>query len=357
MPEAADRQGDPQGARAGADGDGVEEATGAVRASCRPRSSRCATTTWRPDPAFVTRIGQFRRRRRVRASSSSIARCARGSDDDAVLLGRCVLPGVLDLGYLFEMTRSRWSITRPARGSPQLDRRPARGYAVLAASAFRHVKRSGSASTGSRSARSSGARRFPRGGDRSAGSRSPRQHRAAALAVDDGPRPNPGSWCDRCSYRGICPRATRSGTSPSSGTKMMKTDAASLSCRSSAGSSGARARGADADGRSAGRREDARPAQPRADRAAGLARARAVLRRVRQGVHRRSDPRREGRAGLAARPDGARAPDVAVVRGPAVGATVTRVVAEIRTAVEVDLHLAVRAEAATALAAEQLEYS
>ena len=28
---------------------------------------------------------------------------------------------------------------------------------------------------------------------------------AAALAVDDGPRPNPGSWCDRCSYRGICP--------------------------------------------------------------------------------------------------------------------------------------------------------
>ena len=28
---------------------------------------------------------------------------------------------------------------------------------------------------------------------------------AAALAVDDGPRPNPGSWCDRCSYRNLCP--------------------------------------------------------------------------------------------------------------------------------------------------------
>jgi len=49
-------------------------------------------------------------------------------------------------------------------------------------------------------------------------------------------------------------------------------------------------------------------------------------------------------------------PEVVVVRGPAVGATVTRVVAEIRTAVEVDLHLAVRAETTTALAAEQLEY-
>ncbi len=28
---------------------------------------------------------------------------------------------------------------------------------------------------------------------------------AAALAVDDGPRTNPSSWCDRCSYRAICP--------------------------------------------------------------------------------------------------------------------------------------------------------
>jgi hypothetical protein len=28
---------------------------------------------------------------------------------------------------------------------------------------------------------------------------------AAALAVDDGPRTNPSSWCDRCSYRSVCP--------------------------------------------------------------------------------------------------------------------------------------------------------
>ena len=28
---------------------------------------------------------------------------------------------------------------------------------------------------------------------------------AAALAVSDGPRPNPGPWCDRCSYRDRCP--------------------------------------------------------------------------------------------------------------------------------------------------------
>ena len=49
-------------------------------------------------------------------------------------------------------------------------------------------------------------------------------------------------------------------------------------------------------------------------------------------------------------------PERVVVRGPAVGATVTRVLDEIRTAVEVDLHLAVSAETATALSAAQLEH-
>lgn len=49
-------------------------------------------------------------------------------------------------------------------------------------------------------------------------------------------------------------------------------------------------------------------------------------------------------------------PEVSAIRGPAVGAAVTRVLAEIRTAVEVDLHLAVRAETATALSAAQLEH-
>ena len=28
---------------------------------------------------------------------------------------------------------------------------------------------------------------------------------AAALAVDDGPRPQTSTWCLRCSYRSICP--------------------------------------------------------------------------------------------------------------------------------------------------------
>jgi RecB family exonuclease len=30
---------------------------------------------------------------------------------------------------------------------------------------------------------------------------------AAALAVDDGPRPEPGGWCGRCGYRSVCPTA------------------------------------------------------------------------------------------------------------------------------------------------------
>lgn len=49
-------------------------------------------------------------------------------------------------------------------------------------------------------------------------------------------------------------------------------------------------------------------------------------------------------------------PDVVVTRGAAVGATVIRVLDEIRTAVEVDLHLAVSADTTTALTTEQLEH-
>ena len=37
---------------------------------------------------------------------------------------------------------------------------------------------------------------------------------AAALAVDDGPRPNPAAWCGRCSYRSICPTAKEARYEP-----------------------------------------------------------------------------------------------------------------------------------------------
>jgi hypothetical protein len=32
---------------------------------------------------------------------------------------------------------------------------------------------------------------------------------AAALVVQDGPRPEPSNWCERCSYRTICPEGQR----------------------------------------------------------------------------------------------------------------------------------------------------
>ena len=37
---------------------------------------------------------------------------------------------------------------------------------------------------------------------------------AAALAVDDGPRTNVGPWCDRCSYRAICPASQQQRWEP-----------------------------------------------------------------------------------------------------------------------------------------------
>lgn len=49
-------------------------------------------------------------------------------------------------------------------------------------------------------------------------------------------------------------------------------------------------------------------------------------------------------------------PDEHVVRGPAVGATITEVLAEIRPAIEVDAHLAISHDTATALTGAQLAH-
>lgn len=49
-------------------------------------------------------------------------------------------------------------------------------------------------------------------------------------------------------------------------------------------------------------------------------------------------------------------PEVSVVRGPPVGATVTAALAELRPAVDVEAHLAVAADTATALSGPELEH-
>lgn len=159
-------------------------------------------------PAFVERISQFRRRRRVARQLVEYSLAVR--EDLSVTqfyAGDAYFRGVLDLGYLFEddglaLVDHKTGVRYP--GSPIADQLA--GYAVLAAQAFRH------------------ARTFWLGihwiAERAVEWNAPLEPvvvrdrlipevldniEAAALAVDDGPRPNPGTHCDRCSYRGLCP--------------------------------------------------------------------------------------------------------------------------------------------------------
>lgn len=159
-------------------------------------------------PAFTTRIQQFRRRRRVARQLVEYSLAVR--EDLTVTQfysGDAYYRGVLDLGYLFEddgiaLVDHKTGARIPGTSiADQLE-----GYAVLAAAAFRHV------------------RTFWLGihwiAERAVEWSKPVTPKfvvddlmpdlldnieAAALAVDDGPRPNPGSYCDRCSYRAVCP--------------------------------------------------------------------------------------------------------------------------------------------------------
>ena len=190
-------------------GSPIPEATATIRAELpsetdQLRFDRLATGI----PAFASRIGAFRRRRRVARQLVEYSLAVR--EDLSVTpfySGDAYYRGVLDLGYLFEddslaLVDHKTGARIPGTSiADQLE-----GYVVLAAAAFRH------------------ARRFWLGvhwiAERAVEWSPPVSTEividdlmpdlldnieAAALAVDDGPRPNTGTWCDRCSYRELCP--------------------------------------------------------------------------------------------------------------------------------------------------------
>jgi hypothetical protein len=157
---------------------------------------------------FASRIGAFRRRRRVARQLVEYSLAIREDlSTTQFYAGDAYYRGVLDLGYLFEddalaLLDHKTGVRIPGTSvADQLE-----GYAVLAAAAFRHIKQMwlGVHWVAERAVEWSAP--LP-----------PEQVvvklvpdlldniEAAALAVDDGPRANPGPWCDRCSYRNMCP--------------------------------------------------------------------------------------------------------------------------------------------------------
>jgi hypothetical protein len=159
-------------------------------------------------PAFSERIGQFRRRRRVARQLVEYSLAVR--EDMSVTQfysGDAYYRGVLDLGYLFSddaiaLVDHKTGARLPGTSiADQLE-----GYVVLAASAFRHVRSFwlGVHWIAERAVEWGPPVRAETVIDKLMPDLLDNIE-AAALAVDDGPRANPGPWCDRCSYRDRCP--------------------------------------------------------------------------------------------------------------------------------------------------------
>jgi RecB family exonuclease len=159
-------------------------------------------------PQFVERIRDFRKHRRIQRQLVEYSLAVREDmTPTAFYSGDAFYRGIIDAAYLYDedsaavidhKTGVRWP---GAQIGDQLE-----SYAVLAALSFRNV------------------RRMWLGihwvAERAVEWMKPlEQHEvhdrlvpllldnieAAALAVSDGPRTNPGYHCDRCSYRNLCP--------------------------------------------------------------------------------------------------------------------------------------------------------
>lgn len=156
---------------------------------------------------FITRIGRFRRQRRVNRQLLEYSLAIRDDvSPTSFYSGDAYYRGILDVGYLFNdnsiaLVDHKTGVRLP--GTSMADQLG--GYAVLAAASFRPAStwlgvhwvasRAVEWST-PMSAAEVEEKLVPELLD---------NIEAAALAVSDGPRANPGSWCDRCSHRSICP--------------------------------------------------------------------------------------------------------------------------------------------------------
>ncbi len=165
-------------------------------------------------PAFVARIQGFRRRRRVGRELVEHQLAVRDDlSTTSFFAPNAFYRGVFDAAYVYDddqlaIVDHKTGVRHPRASIVE----QLQGYAVLAAAHIRSVRRvwlgvhwvaHGSVEWAPPLTYGEiNQHLFPPLMD---------NIEAAALAVDDGPRPNPTEWCLRCSYRSICPegRAAR----------------------------------------------------------------------------------------------------------------------------------------------------
>jgi len=160
--------------------------------------------------AFVERISEFRTRHKVGRQLVEFTLAVREDLSFAPFhAGDALYRGIFDAGYMFD--DGKLAVIDHKSGERRTSLSFAdqlEGYAVLAAAMFKNLRQYwlgvywvqereidwGAPVTAQQVREELAPRVFA-------------NIEAAALAVDDGPRPAPSDWCLLCSYRSICPAA------------------------------------------------------------------------------------------------------------------------------------------------------
>ena len=159
-------------------------------------------------PRFLGRIAEFRRRRRVGRELVEFSLAMRENlTSTQFYAGDALFRGVFDIGFLYDDgTLAVIDHKTGARAARLTITDQLEGYAVLAAAWFRSIRRVWLGVHWVADAEVDWVRPMPISEiHQDMVPRVLANIEAAALAVDDGPRANPGVWCERCNYRSVCP--------------------------------------------------------------------------------------------------------------------------------------------------------
>lgn len=168
-------------------------------------------------PAFVARVEGFRRRRRVGRELLEHQLAIRADLGAAAFFAPdAFYRGVFDAAYLYDGDQLAIVDHKTGARSPRADIvEQLQGYAVLAAAHVRAARRVWLGVHWVASASVEWAPPLSHGEvGRTLAPRLMDNIEAAALAVEDGPRPTPSEWCLRCSYRSVCPEGRQARLEP-----------------------------------------------------------------------------------------------------------------------------------------------
>jgi RecB family exonuclease len=188
----------------------LAEATAAARREMKNEAERVRLADLEQGIAhFLDRLAQFRRRRSVGRQMVEFNVAVR--EDLSITqfhASDAFYRGVFDLGYLYD--EGKLAVVDHKCGERRVS--PSftdqlEGYAVLAGSLFRNVRHYWLGVYWVAEQTLDWARVSAQQVREELTPRVIANIEAAALAVDDGPRPAPSDWCLFCSYRSICPAA------------------------------------------------------------------------------------------------------------------------------------------------------